>query len=469
MAHHGIGELHGINAMCKNDPNHQGRFGRLFPQLKASYTDPQHLSELGKQGGPMDGGVVRNPSVSIPMGFVFLGQFIDHDITLDTTSALDRVNDVDATENFRTPALDLDNIYGAGPEASNYLYKDGLYLLTGKDGTALEGQAPGHRENDLARNSSGTAIIGDFRNDENRIISQMQLAFINYHNKVVDIIKNDEESSNLDNKEIYEKAREYVTWSYQWIIIHEFLPLMVGKPMVSKILGSGRRFYRPKPNKTFIPIEFSTAAYRFGHSLAPQKLKVKKGQTRDFELFGRTLGFGFSPISDDKQIVEWSTMFDCDPADPAQRTDKLDTKMPSDLLNLPFIRKGEKSLATRNLNRGQSFLIPSGENVAECIGVEHDDLNKVKAHIKNLAPNVDLSNGIPLWFYILAEAECMGRLDLDGNKPGEGLGEVGGTIVAETLIGLIEKDSSSFLSKDRSWTPKKYGINVFTMADLVKL
>ena len=472
MAHHGMTFQHGINAMCSMNKNHEGRFGRIFQDLNPNYNSPKALQELGKKTGPMDGGLARNPTTTVPMGFVFLGQFIDHDITLDTTSSLSRVNDENATRNFRTPALDLDCIYGAGPEASNYLYKkDGMHLLTAEDSTALDSQSASHRQSDLTRTSEGVAVIGDPRNDENRIISQLQLAFIKFHNKVVDhyISENGYSSQDLKSgdlrKEIFEESRQTVTWHYHWIVLNEFLPLMVGKPMVNKIMSHGRRFFNK--GRSFIPIEFSAAAYRFGHSLAPQKLKVKTTQTHDFELFGATLGFGFSPITDDKQVVEWETLFDIDPAAPAQRTDKLDTKLPADLLELPFITEGENSLATRNLLRGQSFLLPSGEKVAEHIGVSQADRDKVSNHISVNTGSIDLSNGTPLWYYILSEAECIGRNDGNNQKPGEGLGEVGGTIICETLIGLMELDPTSFLSVNRNWLPDLGQDGEFTMADLL--
>lgn len=464
MAHHGMNAMHGINAMCKNNDAPAGRFGRIFPKLQALYTAPTTLKALGKQGGPMDGGRSRNATSTIPMGFVFLGQFIDHDITLDTTSGLDRVNDVEAIQNFRTPCLDLDCIYGNGPEASNFLYKDGVYLLTGKDGTALASQSQQHRNNDLVRSSEGTAIIGDPRNDENRIVSQLQLAFINFHNAVVDYIKSTE---NLRGKELFEEAKRMVRWHYHWIILNEFLPTIIGQPRTTQIMSAGRQFYRA--SRPFIPIEFAAAAYRFGHSLASQQLRVQKAQPRAFDLFGRALGRGFSPITDDRQVVEWETMFAIDNAFTPQRTDKLDTKLPTDLLALPFIPSGEEnSLATRNLLRGNSFLLPSGENIARAIGVPQADIDKVNNFVKNNTTGLDFSNGTPLWYYILAEAECIGRLDAPGNnRPGEGLGQVGATIIGETLIGLIELDATSFLSVNRNWHPTLSTNDDFTMADLL--
>lgn len=463
---------HGIQAMCSQEANHQGRFRRLFPELNPNYTNPHDLASLGKPTGPMDGGTGRNSSSSIPMGFVFFGQFIDHDITLDTTSALDRVNDPNATQNFRTPALDLDSIYGAGPEASAFLYKDGLYLLTAEDGTALASQSTAHAKHDVVRTSEGTAIIGDPRNDENRVISQLQLGFINFHNEVVKHVINEEGYSTTDlkrgslRKEIFEKSRELVTWHYHWVVLYEFLPHIAGDDVVREVLGEGRKFYTPK--RAYIPIEFSTAAYRFGHSLTPQKLKVRLNQSNDFELFGRTLGFGFQPISKNEQIVEWGALLDIDAASLNQRTDKLDTKMPSDLLDLPFIREGEKSLATRNLQRGQSFLIPSGERVAEAIGVSQSDMNIVSSFIQSVTGGIDLSNGTPLWFYILAEAEAIGKRTSSGTLPGEGLGPAGAAIICETLIGLLELDSMSFLGSNRNWTPTLNSrSNTFTLGDLL--
>ena len=211
----------------------------MFPDLRALYNTATELKEWGKVDGLMDGGKADNPNETVPMGFVFMGQFIDHEITLDVTPRLDRVNDPNATENFRTPALDLDNIYGRNPEVNNFLYKDGTYLLSGKDGTGYAGQSAGLSENDLVRNLEGTAIIGDPRNDENRIVSQLQPAFINFHNEVTAHLKN----QGVD-EELFEKANESVRWHYHWMLINEFLHLMIGKPLTDKILREGRQFYQ---------------------------------------------------------------------------------------------------------------------------------------------------------------------------------------------------------------------------------
>ena len=462
--HHGImnSMLHGIESMCLGVHTDSSRFGRIFP-LEPLKTPQDQLKKLGREGGPMDGGTTSNPSTTIPLGMVFLGQFIDHDITLDATSRLDRINDPHAIENFRTPTLDLDCIYGRGPEVSNFLYgKDGVTLLTGADGTALSRQGDEFSRNDLVRSSEGVAIIGDPRNDENRIISQLQLAFIRFHNQVALELGQKEE---IDGRELYDRANEVVRWHYQWIVVHEFLPHMIGSPMVEKILGT-KCFYESH-RRAFIPIEFAAAAYRFGHSMAPHALRVQSAQKEPFALFGSDLGGGFSAVNSHQQVVDWSTLFDFKNKNPFQKAEKLDTKLAKGLLNLSFL-PGEKSLATRNLQRGESFLLPSGENVARAIGVAKEEQTAVDQHISQISQSYDinLSGGTPLWFYILAEAEVLGRKDKDGRKPGEGLGPVGATLVGETLIGLLRNDPTSFLHQ-ANWRPFLGEADNFTIAHLL--
>lgn len=456
--HHGTMNrmLHGIDAMKQKKSPKSGRFGRLFPELPGLELAESTLQKLGALNGPMDGGQGKDATHTIPLGMVFLGQFIDHDITLDVTSRLDRINDPMATINFRTPTLDLDSIYGSGPDASNFLYAQGKpYLLTAADGTAWVEQTPEHRAHDLARSSAGVAIIGDPRNDENRIISQLQLAFIRFHNEVVRTL----EIQGVSDKILFEEASQLVRWHYQWIVVNEFLPLMIGRAKVDQFLNK-RNFYTP--THAFIPIEFAAAAYRFGHSMAPQRLKIKSSQANAFELFGPSLGRGFSPIDDIKQVVEWDVLFDINLASPAQRANKLDVLLAEDLLKLPFLPPSNNSLATRNLLRGQSFLLPSGEQIAASIGQSQEEINRVREYVAQSISNhnLDLSEGTPLWYYILAEASVAGHV------PNESLGHLGATIIGETLIGLLALDETSYFHQP-NWRPTLGNANHFTMADLL--
>ena len=438
---------------CSADQNiRAGRFGRLFPDLPALYTDPNILTELGKKGGPMDGGTNANRTDSVPVGQVFFGQFVDHDITLDTSSSLNSVNQPGDITNVRTPTLDLDCIYGDGPEGSPFLYVQsgdfaGVKLLTGADGTAIT-QDPALAAEDLVRSPAGTAVIGDPRNDENRIISQLQLAMIRFHNNVVDHL-----SSEYSGHELFEEAREMVTHHYHWAVINDFLVDMCGSAVVWDILHNGRQFYC-LDETPYIPVEFSVAAYRFGHSMAPQKIQVQKGDSAK-ELFGTTLGLGFSPLANPKAVVDWHELFNTPENRNVQMAEKMDAKMASDLLELPFIPStDEQSLATRNLLRGQSFLLPSGENVAFMMGRSDAEIKKVSDKADDVSGNT-LGGKTPLWYYILTEAAVIGRETTDGHfDKEEGLGPVGARIVAEVIIGLMELDPHSFLSTNRAWSPK---------------
>lgn len=445
---HGSSHLSGLHAFCDRNHHHEDgdRFGRMFANLPPLFTDPRVLDQLGAPGGVMDGGAHGTISQTNPVGFVFFGQFVDHDITLDVTSSLDAVNSAEDTRNVRTPTLDLDCIYGLGPEAQPYMYHPsgpfrGIKLITG-----AEAGAGGHSSEDLPR-LGDVAVIGDFRNDENRILSQVQLAMIRFHNRMVDDL-----SSHYSGKELYEEARRLCMWHYQWATVHDFLTGICGAGVVQRILAEGRQFYRPKV--PFIPIEFSVAGFRFGHSMVPMKVQTQQGGS-SFELFGTVLGKGFSPVTDPRAVTDMHEMFETHEGRTVQRAGRMDAKLASDLLALPARVDPEgQSLATRNMIRGQSFLLPAGETVAREMGRPQTEIDQVSDAARTDEPG--LQSGTPLWYYILKEAELIGRENLDGTRlPGEGLGPVGATMVAETIIGLIELDPRSWLGSNRNWRPGK--------------
>lgn len=455
--HHGLKELPGLGFYCGggDDAEHrEDRFGRMFHDLAPNYVPADLLERIGRAAGPMDGGDSSDRTVSVPVGHVLFGQFIDHDITLDVTSSLSRNQHAVDTPNVRTPTLDLDCVYGDGPESHPYLYDNGVRLLTGADseGAGVE------QSNDLLRSPNGRAIIGDPRNDENRIVSQLQLGFIKFHNAMCDTIAAEPDA--LTGSELFEEARHRVTWHYQWSIVFDFLTTMCGRPVVDDILANGRRVYCTTGHP-YIPVEFAVAAYRFAHSMVPMKIQVQKGDSQ-FEFFGTMLGHGFTAVDDTRAIVDWHELFDTSEGRIVQRAERLNTTMAGDLLDLPFIdAASESSLATRNLLRGNVFRLPSGEQVAAALNLDAGDVEPVTDLVRSVADqsvtgtNIpSLTTGSPLWLYILAEAQQIGRAKPDGGTdPGEGLGPVGARIVAEVLIGLLEMDERSFLGTNRNWIP----------------
>ena len=471
--HHGMKNVHNDNQLCSMksyDVESIGRFGRMFRSLPPLYSNPNSLSTIGNAGGGMDGGNNRRSTGTVPLGMIFLGQFIDHDITFDTTSNFSTINNPTRITNVRTPNLDLDCIFGGGPEDEPFLYtaaaNNHFFLLTGETNDNI-GQGVDIEKHDLARTGIGVAIIGDPRNDENRIISQLQLAFIRFYNSIYQEIITSQPS--IPAKEAYEEARQITTWHYQWIVVNEFLPALCGKSIVSQVLGNGRKFYRPV-NAPFIPVEFSIAAYRFGHSMIPQNIRLKTGGN-EFNIFSNEFGFGFSKITNENQIIDWEEFFDINGSN-FQKAEQLDTQLSSSLLNLPFIpspNPADKSLATRNLRRGQSFLLPSGENVARHLGRDENEINSIKNRVSTNFPNADISAGTPLWLYLLAEAEVIGRVDqVNNNIQGEGLGPVGATIITEVILGLLELDDNSYLGANRDWLPSLSNNGTFTIANLIE-
>ena len=420
----------------------------------------------------------NNPNSPImTAGMTFLGQFIDHDMTFDPTSSLERQVDPELISNFRTPSLGLDNLYGSGPGASPHLYDahDGLggikFLLEPLNTKNKDGVV----KFDLPRNTQNTALIGDPRNDENLIVSQLHLLLLRFHNHVVDFIKS--ETPSKSPGQIFAEAQESVRWHYQWIILHEFLPLLCGQDVVKDILDNGRKYYGWN-NEPFIPVEFSVAAYRFGHSQVRPSYRANFGNSTEATfapffapIFNSALDMTLPDPEDlrggkraTRRFIDWGTFFNL--GDGAVRANKLiDTKLSTPLFNLLGFPAGDiVSLAQRNLIRHLTFKLPSGQRVAHAMKMnvlDADVFDDLKSH------KLNLENSTPLWFYILKEAEV--------ETSGLTLGPVGARIVAEVIIGLIEGDNTSFITQNPFWKPtlptfepyrfKKH----FTMADLIKI
>jgi hypothetical protein len=372
---------------------------------------------------------------TIPAGFTYLGQFIDHDITFDPTPFGARSRRPRRTVNHRTPRLDLDSLYGAGPDVQPYLYEKHVHRrLLLHEGPPL----------DLPRNHEGIALTGDPRNDENAIVSQLHLLFARFHNRIADELKS------------FEKARELVLRHYHWIVLKEFLPLVLGAPFKGP-----RKHYRPK-GEPFIPVEFSGAAYRFGHTMVRPDYGTRllpedpsKPGPGPLKLFPELEGF--RPLESVREIA-WERFFKLVPRDP-QDSSAIDTRLAPKLFDLPFA--GEKALARRTLLRGIKLKLPSGQALASKLGVPAlDEKDLLLNQVEEPAREV-LARSTPLWYWILCEGHKAG---------GHHLGPLGALIVGEVLTGLIETDPASFVREEPGWEPGELGGTKgdFTMASLVR-
>ncbi len=473
---HGI--VRGLDSTLSSS-THEGRFGRMFRTLpKAHFPEDALLalsqkmvSEAGTQTPETANPPDDEENMGIAAGYTYFGQFIDHDLTFDPASSLQKIEDPDALIDFRTPRFDLDNIYGRGPDDQPYLYDDeGRKFILGR---SLSGSTFDANVHDLPRNTPSLgekrAIIGDPRNDENVIISQFQGLFLRFHNKMAD----------LNPSKSFEEIQRLVRWHYQWVVVNDFLPTIINKSTVEGILPHIAKksnihayppiikFYIPT-NDPFIPVEFSVAAYRFGHSMIRPVYRLNSTLPDRFDIFSMDpnkslTGFREFPSP---WAIDWRLFFDFGnkpnpfSKERVQPSYKIDTSLVNPLSKLPdSIAKNPNNLALRNLKRGNSMGLPSGQDIARRMGISvilDKDLKVGKATEADNKSNPTLvslhpafKDKAPLWFYILAEAQQ----SFKKNDTPSQLGAVGGQIVGEVFMGLLMNDHHSFLFLDSKWSP----------------
>ena len=493
-------------------------FGRIFPQLPpfAPVTDAVQaaLLEVGAQGGIMDAqddlaagpkALIVDPTVNgnptpanpygtnpdnptMTAGSTFVGQFTDHDITFDQTSHLGVTTNPLNSPNTRTPALDLDSVFGGGPAISPALYVPGPGGSAGPQ--LLIGSGGVHEDVPRTDNGDGTysAILGDPRNDENLMIAGLHCGHILFYNRVLSELG----SMNLSrfpaargadarslssarsgdralNYLKYLIARQVTLWHYQWLLVNEHLPQIAGQQVVSDVLANGNQFYRPPPGDAFMPIEFGAACYRFGHSMVRPSYRANfTSGTGDSAnpaadpffglVFDATEADFNGPVNYDRddllggypaprRYVGWQTFFDFGDGQ-VKNNKKIDTTISSVLFTLPLpaiaphTQTAPTVLPQRNLLRQLTWSLPSGQAVAAAMGVptltaaDLADIGSVYA---------PFATSTPLWYYILAESKIAAG--------GLNLGPVAARIVTETLIGLLRADPTSYLSIYPRFTP----------------
>lgn len=395
-------------------------------------------------------------------GTTFVGQFLDHDMTRDAGSTLGRATGLRRSTNLRTARFDLDSVYGGGPSASPNLYTDDGMRFLVESGGIFE---------DLPRDEVGAAIIADSRNDENLMLSGLQAAFLLFHNSVMDRV----EASGLTDALAMAEANRIVRWHYQWMIMHEFLPQFVGQAMVDDVLANGRQFYTDERPR--IPVEFQTAAYRMGHSMVRPSYRANLAGDNGEPFFA----FVFDadelgqPDPNDltggrrapRRFIDWQTFFDFEDGE-VKPNKRIDPAISSPLFRLPLStigtgraeEIGPTSLATRNLLRHLTWEIPTGQEVAQDMGAPIMSAADLSSY-GQFGANLDTET--PLWIYILREAELV--------ADGLHLGPVGGRIVAEVFIGLLQMDSDSYLNNGnwRPTLPTRNGGDDFRMVDMLTL
>ena len=400
----------------------------------------------------------------IPAGYTYLGQFLDHDLTLDPTSRLQGVNQPDAVPNFRQPYPGLDSLYGRGPANDRFLF-DQFHPLT--PGLVFF-QQPG-RAHDVPRvqaNANGTVVvplIGDPRNDENLAVAQTHVLFLHFHNRVTEHLA---ATTTLRDLALFQEAYRLVAWHYQWIIARDFLPRLCRPADVDDVVANGPRYFRAS-GCAHMPVEFSAAAFRLGHSMVRENYNFNDpfSTATLSDLFSFTGGGPSGPPPSNWRI-NWSRFFDLGTGGPVNLARRIDTQIVSQLHNLPppVAGAGPVNLPARNLARGYALNLPSGQAVAAYLGVNALTNAEIQFGREVLfAQHPLLLQRTPLWFYVLRESEV--------RESGERLGPVGSRIVADVILGLMWADRKSVLWHPE-WTPPGLGGTTagrFEMADLVRV
>lgn len=474
------------------------RFGYLFPELQQKAgsllpEDPKTVENLKLLGqsmqGPSSGEALDS---NIPASYVYFGQFIDHEITFEAMSSelaticdpnlkpLSLCDIQNKIKNVRSSCLDLDSVYCKPAKRNGEEMEVGEVSFTPAGYPRGRSEDEDKEHNDLPRQKRSddrrqdrAARIGDPRNDENLITAQLHVAFLRAHNALV------------CKKGTFQKAREVLRHHYQWLVIEDFLKRIVDPLIVQAVLDTKCPRFNPPDDDFFMPLEFTVAAYRFGHSM----VRTNYDYNSEFnpaslqELFSFTAlsgQLGNSPLGQPKNvdqndtlpsnwIIEWQRFIEGGAL--TNRARRITTSLVEPLFSLrdevgePL--PDEARLAVRNLLRGYLMRLPTGQAVACALGqqpLSPTEIESVAANSvqRDVLQKTGFSTDTPLWFYILAEAAYYNK---------EHLGPVGSRLVAEVLIGLMRRTPNSILSMP-GWMPDPELCSTpgkFTLPDLLRL
>lgn len=454
------------------------RFNYMFHDLPAYKPDPDDLIKLGKA---MTSTAASTPTSDTLAGYTYLGQFIDHDLTFNAVEDLTLNGQPVHVKSKRSPSLDLDSLYGLEPELVmqtnlGKLMYDKPKLIVGvtdKEPSSVPSTSFEYFHDLPRHDDSREAALIDPRNDENLAVAQTHLAFIKFHNAMVDHLSN-----GVPADELFEKARENVIRHYQRVILDDFLPTLLEPEVVKQMQNEGPTHFLLKPtDESFMPLEFAFAAFRMGHSLVTANYEWNRvfrsnrpqpqpALLEDLFVFSGNGSFANHRHLPSNWIIDWTRFFDFSGLnvvsnEPRSKAGVIDAMIEKRLAKLTPIPNHDetKSLAVRNLLRGLDVGLPAGQDVAKHLGypvLEPQDFSDLPYFDK--LHELGFDELTPLWLYILHEAKFQ--------NGGKHLGFVGSRIVAETFITLIKASRITVLPPGTKWkTPQEE--TKFGMANLL--
>ena len=477
--------MHGTSKAIGGSHLNLGNFCKLFPRLPtwaADFAEANQINNIDDEaekvarvlGGP--GGVMHDITdmsgdSSIPAAYTFFAQFVDHDITLDmATNLRDSELELDTIKglpNLRSASLDLDSVYGFGPDISLHLYeRDGRGRLL--VGSRVNGD---RNPNDVPRDMEGNALLGDSRNDENHFLAQLHLLFLRFHNRL------------RETFETFEDAQREARYNYQAIVLYDFLSRVCDSQIydfiLKKIENREDTFFSLTPDvssRICMPVEFSVAAYRFGHTMVRSRYPVN-ADFKEIEIFDEEFGTTGLRPSSSNLTVDWQLLLDVGDSSNYTRSKAIDHLLADELMHLPVPvvkrdeRGFERALAFRNLRRGYVLGLPSGQRIAQAFidkgysidlndGINFDGITRWQEILRS---HRNLDKHTPLFFYLMREAGIKGA--------GNHLGPVGSAILMEVFGAMLLHSRTSFL-RDTEWTLEDSVISkngsTPTLADLVQ-
>ena len=437
-----------------------GCYGRMFAAAPPPTDD--HLTKLAALGRSMLGegqSLPRDcgPTFS-PAGYTYLAQLVDHDLSFDRVPlAQAHALEPEEIPNRRTPWLDLDHIYGGGSETSPQLFEGD----EGAERFRLAGDAdlPLGEVYKIIGDQSIAPQERDFRDLENAIILQLRVLFMRLHNLAIEqqLSCGIPELDAVDDTR-YKKAARVVRWQYQHLVRRDLLPRIVDKTVLARVQKAGPAFAWPT-DAFFIPVEFSTAAFRFGHSAVRSNYRMN----RNSRLLLRELvapALATDPLPE-RMKIEWNHFFPISRLRPAPMM-ALDTQIAPDLGDLAQYTAritGPPELTVRTLQRGAWMRLPSGQNVARALGIEPLTSAQLTGAASTPDGRADQSGQVltglglvdetPLFYYLMREAETAPNC-------GAHLGVVGSHIVAETIEGAFRLDPDSYWQVGDAWAPAEW-------------
>ena len=477
-------------------------YGRMFPPTETPM-DPKKEEDLITLGKAMRDSALHSRNTT-PAGMTYFGQFIDHDLTQDTTALGERDVEPHAVRNYRTPRLDLELIYGQGPAFSPDLYEeDGVRLKIGETAPSSDGRFPGGTLRDIARKDDHTPLHADPddpRNLENLIVMQIHVLFMKFHNAAVDQCRETAFNTLPLSDKTFERAQQLVRWHYQYLVRRVFLREVADHDIVKEVRNQGGKIIWHEEG-LFIPAEFSMAAFRFGHSMVRAEYGVNAHHP-NVSLAG-LMAQGDPPerLRED-WLFEWGRLFDdvdLLKSGPTIPSGTINTSIVEPLHHLPeytkrqFSNKSEepqpRQLPSRTLLRGARAFLPTGQEVAANLVRLHllaprdvladarltdptpDDTNDESGKV--LASIEGMKERTPLYYYLLKEAEVLGHKN-------HTLGPIGSRIVAEVIERVLREDSGSYVRTNglgSDWAPPTVwrfrdegGLHpIISFRDLVKL